>query len=86
MQDRRDAGKGYRTGGTQERMDAGKDGCRKGGMKDRRDAEKGGMQDRRDAVKEECRKGGMQERRVQRIRNEGKEGYRTGRIQNWGDT
>ena len=47
---------GFRGGGMQEKMDAGKEGRRKGGCR------KGGMQDRRDTGKEGCRKGGMQDR------------------------
>ena len=38
MQDRRDAGRvGCRTGGMKDRRDAGRVGCRIGGMQDRRD-------------------------------------------------
>ena len=43
----------------QDWRDAGKDGCRKGGMKKRRDKEKKGMH-----KKEGCRRGGIQEVRL----------------------
>ena len=49
-------------------MDAGQEGCRAGGIQDRRDAgQEGcrttGMQDRRDAGQEGCRTKGIQDRR-----------------------
>ena len=43
----------------QDWKDAGKDGCRKGGMMKRRDEEKKGMH-----TKERCRRGGIQEVRL----------------------
>ena len=56
--------------------DAGQEGCRKGGMQDRRlKRDKGQeqyMQDRRDAGQEGCRTGGVYNRR-----GEGQEGCRT---------
>ena len=56
MQDFRDAGKeGCREGGMQERKGAGKEGCKKGGCR-KGGCRKGRMQARRDSRGEGCRK------------------------------
>ena len=85
MLDRRDAGKvGCRTGGMREGPDSGLDGYRKQrfrtGVSDSELEEY--LRERRNTGKEEYRKGGMQKSR-HAGKEVAKEGFKTGRTQDW---
>ena len=87
------------TRGIQEKRDTEKEGYRRGGIRDWRDTGNrdtgkqgsGGcgtveMLERRDTGMERLRKEGRRKGGMMEIRDERKEGFRTGRIQDWKNT